>query len=113
MSNRAGFPILFVTIFIDMVGIGIMWPVLPTLVKELIGGDIASASAIYGWLVSLYSLMQFAFGPAMGALSDRFGRRSVIILSLIGLTADYLILAVADSVWWIAAARLVGGVLGA
>jgi DHA1 family tetracycline resistance protein-like MFS transporter len=113
MTNRPGFVILLVTIFIDMLGIGIMWPVLPMLVKDLTGGSIASASAIYGWLVSLYSLMQFAFGPAMGALSDRFGRRTVIILSLIGLTADYLILAVATSVWWVAAARLVGGILGA
>jgi MFS transporter, DHA1 family, tetracycline resistance protein len=113
MTNRAGFFILLVTIFIDMLGIGIMWPVLPMLVKDLSGGSIASASAIYGGLVSLYSLMQFAFGPAMGALSDRFGRRSIIILSLVGLAADYLILAVATSLWWVAAARLVGGVLGA
>jgi len=113
MKGRAGFLILLATIFIDMLGIGIMWPVLPNLVKELTGGDLATASAIYGWLVSLYSLMQFAFGPAMGALSDRFGRRSIIIVSLIGLTADYVILAVAGSVWWVAAARLVGGVLGA
>ena len=113
MTYRAGFVILLVTIFIDMLGIGIMWPVLPMLVKDLTGGSIASASAIYGWLVSLYSLMQFAFGPAMGALSDRFGRRTIIIISLVGLTADYLILALATSVWWVAAARLVGGVLGA
>ena len=56
------------TSFIDMLGIGIMWPVLPILVKDLSGGSIASASEIYGWLVALYSLMQFAFGPAMGAL---------------------------------------------
>src|SRR5438270_8861829 len=113
MRNRAALLILLVTIFIDMLGIGIMWPVLPILVKDLSGGSIASASAVYGWLVALYSLMQFAFGPAMGALSDRFGRRLIIIVSLIGLTADYLILAVAHSLWWVAAARLVGGILGA
>ena len=113
MTSRAGFLILLVTIFIDMLGIGIMWPVLPMLVKDLTGGSIASASAIYGWLVSLYSLMQFAFGPAMGALSDRYGRRAIILASLVGLTLDYVILAVATSVWWVAAARLVGGILGA
>jgi DHA1 family tetracycline resistance protein-like MFS transporter len=113
MSHRAGFLILLVTIFIDMVGIGIMWPILPALVKDLTGGDVASASTVYGRLVALYSLMQFAFGPAMGALSDRFGRRPIIIISLAGLAIDYVILAVAESVWWVAAARLVGGVLGA
>jgi DHA1 family tetracycline resistance protein-like MFS transporter len=113
MIKRAGFLVLLVTIFIDMLGIGIMWPILPMLVKDLTGGSIASASAIYGWLVALYSLMQFAFGPAMGALSDRYGRRAIILISLVGLTADYVILAVATSVFWVGAARLVGGILGA
>jgi DHA1 family tetracycline resistance protein-like MFS transporter len=113
MTSRAGFAVLLATIFIDMLGIGLMWPVLPTLVRELNGGGVASASETYGRLVALYSLMQFCFGPALGALSDRFGRRPVIVLSLLGLTVDYIILAVAHSIWWVFAARLVGGVFGA
>ena len=88
-----------------------MLPVIPGLVRELTGGDIASAAAIYGWLIALYSLMQFLFGPAMGALSDRFGRRP-ILLSMLGLGLDYLVLAFASNLW-VVVARIVGGVMGA
>jgi DHA1 family tetracycline resistance protein-like MFS transporter len=105
--------VLFGTLVINVFGIGIMLPVIPMLVRELNGGDIGSAAAIYGWLIALYSLMQFLFGPAMGALSDRFGRRPILLFSLLGLGADYLLLAVAPNLWIVAVARIIGGVMGA
>jgi DHA1 family tetracycline resistance protein-like MFS transporter len=105
--------VLFGTLVINVFGIGIMLPVIPMLVRELNGGDIGSAAAIYGWLIALYSLMQFVFGPAMGALSDRFGRRPILLFSLLGLSADYLLLAVAPNLWIVAVARIIGGIMGA
>jgi DHA1 family tetracycline resistance protein-like MFS transporter len=105
--------ILFAILVIDVFGIGLMLPVVPGLVRELTGGDIASAASTYGWLIALYSLMQFLFGPAMGALSDRFGRRPVLLASMAGLGVDYLLLAVAPSIWIVAVARIIGGAMGA
>jgi DHA1 family tetracycline resistance protein-like MFS transporter len=105
--------IIVAVVIIDVLGIGLMWPVLPVLIQELSGGDLPSASSIYGWIVALYSLMQFLFGPMLGALSDRFGRRPVILFSLAGLVVDYIILALAPNVWWVAAARILGGIMGA
>jgi MFS transporter, DHA1 family, tetracycline resistance protein len=66
--------IIVAVVIIDVLGIGLMWPVLPVLIRELSGGGLPSASSIYGWIAALYSLMQFLFGPMLGALSDRFGR---------------------------------------
>jgi DHA1 family tetracycline resistance protein-like MFS transporter len=82
-------------------------------VRELTGGDIASAAATYGWLIGIYSLMQFLFGPGMGALSDRFGRRPILLISMLGLGLDYLLLAVAPSLWVVVVARIIGGAMGA
>ena len=112
-SGRAGLAVLFVILVINVLGIGLMLPVLPLLVRQMTGGAISSASTIYGGLIALYSLMQFLFGPALGALSDKYGRRPILLLSLFGLGIDYLLLAVAPNLWWIAAARLVGGVMSA
>jgi DHA1 family tetracycline resistance protein-like MFS transporter len=105
--------VLFAILVIDVFGIGLMLPVVPGLVRELTGGDIASAASTYGWLIALYSLMQFLFGPAMGALSDRFGRRPILLASMAGLGVDYLLLAVAPSIWIVALARIIGGAMGA
>jgi DHA1 family tetracycline resistance protein-like MFS transporter len=105
--------ILFGILLIDVFGIGLMLPVIPGLVKELTGGDIASAAATYGGLIALYSLMQFIFGPTMGALSDRFGRRPILLVSMLGLGLDYLLLAVAPALWVVVVARIVGGAMGA
>jgi DHA1 family tetracycline resistance protein-like MFS transporter len=105
--------ILFAILVIDVFGIGLMLPVVPELVRELTGGDVSSAAATYGWLIALYSLMQFLCGPAMGALSDRFGRRPILLASMAGLGVDYLLLAVAPSIWIVAVARIIGGAMGA
>ena len=112
-SQSVKLAILFAVLLIDVFGIGIMLPVVPMLVRELNGGEIGSAATIYGLLIALYSLMQFLFGPAIGALSDRFGRRPILLASTIGLGLDYLLLAIAPSLWVVVVARLVGGVFGA
>ena len=96
-----------------MLGIGLVWPILPKLIEEMTVGTISNAAVIYGLLVSGYALMQFLFGPIMGILSDRFGRRPVILISLAGLGVDYIILALAPNLAWIIIGRLLAGILGA
>jgi DHA1 family tetracycline resistance protein-like MFS transporter len=113
MTERVKLAVLFATLVINVFGIGIMLPVVPILVRELNGGEIGSAATIYGLLIALYSLMQFLFGPTMGALSDRFGRRPVLLFSTFGLGIDYLLLAVAPNLWIVVVARLLGGIFGA
>lgn len=113
MTQSVKLAVLFATLVIDVFGIGIMLPVVPMLVRELTGDDIGSAAAVYGGLLALYSLMQFVFGPMMGALSDRFGRRPVLLISMLGFGIDYLLLAVAPNLWIVALARLLGGIMGA
>lgn len=113
MSQSVKLAVLFAVLVIDVFGIGLMLPVIPGLVRELTGGDVSSAASAYGWLIALYSLMQFLFGPAMGALSDRFGRRPILLMSTLGLGIDYLLLAVAPSLWVIVVARIIGGIMGA
>ena len=112
-SQSVKLAVLFAVLVIDVFGIGLMLPVIPGLVRELTGGDIASAAATYGWLIAIYSLMQFLFGPAMGALSDRFGRRPILLISMLGLGLDYLLLAVAPHLWVVVVARIIGGAMGA
>ncbi len=111
--RQASLAIIFTTLLIDIAGIGLVLPVLPKLVEELTGGDVAAASRAYGWLVAAYAAMQFVFGPILGGLSDRFGRRPVILTSMAGLGVAYVFLALAPSVFWLFVGRLVAGVLGA
>ncbi len=96
-----------------MLGVGLVWPILPKLVEEMTGGPISNAATVYGLLVSGYALMQFIFGPIMGLLSDHFGRRPIILICLAGLGLDYLILALAPNMTWIIVGRLLAGILGA
>lgn len=104
---------IFITLFLDVLGIGLVVPILPKLVEELAGGGIDQASFVYGWLVGLYALMQFLFAPVIGNLSDRFGRRPVILISLLGSGLDYFLLAWAPSLPWFFLGRLISGVSGA
>ncbi len=113
MTQQAKLAVLFFSLIIDVLGIGIMLPVVPMLVRELSGGELSSAAAIYGLLIALYSLMQFLCGPLMGALSDRFGRRPILLLSMLGLALDYGLLSVAPSITVVAIARILGGIMGA
>ncbi len=112
-APRSAVTFILITVVINMLGIGLAWPILPKLVDEMTGGSIAQAATIYGLLVSGYALMQFLFGPVMGVLSDRFGRRPILLIALAGLGLDYIILALAPDIWWVVVGRIVAGILGA
>jgi DHA1 family tetracycline resistance protein-like MFS transporter len=104
---------IFITLFLDIFGIGVIVPVLPKLVEQMTGSNVTSAAHIVGWLGSLYALMQFVFAPVLGSLSDRFGRRPVILLSLLGSGLDYLLLAWASTLPWFFVARIISGITAA
>ena len=104
---------IFITLFLDIFGIGLVVPVLPGLVEELQGGSVEAASHAVGWLGALYALMQFIFSPILGSLSDRFGRRPVILVSLLGSALDYLLLAWAPSMVWLFVGRIISGITAA
>lgn len=104
---------IFITLFLDIFGIGVIVPVLPKLVVQLQGGNVQAAAHAVGWLGALYAVMQFVFSPVLGSLSDRFGRRPVILASLLGSGLDYLLLAWAPTIGWLYLARIVSGVTAA
>ena len=104
---------IFVTLVLDILGIGLVIPILPKLVEELQGGGVAEASHTFGLLAALYSLMQFIFAPILGSLSDRYGRRRVILVSLFGSALDYFVLAAAPNLVWFFVGRIVAGITGA
>src|SRR5690606_31341844 len=86
---------------------------MPKLIQELTGGSISDAASDGGWLISVYAIMQFFCAPIMGALSDRFGRRPVLLASLFGFGLDYLLLAFAPTLGWLFAGRMIAGIMGA
>lgn len=112
-SHSAAVGFIFVTLLIDVIGIGIIIPVVPKLIAELIHGDINEASRWGGWLMSSYAIVQFLFAPVIGGLSDRFGRRPVLLASLFGFGIDYLFLAFAPTIFWLFVGRIIAGFLGA
>lgn len=111
--SRLTLACILVTILLDMIGVGIIVPVMPELLEELTGSSVANAVVIGGYLVFAYALMQFIFSPVLGNLSDRFGRRPVLLCSLLGLTFDYLMMAIAPFVWYLFVGRIIAGVAGA
>lgn len=111
--RQAAMIFIFFTIFIDVLGLGIIIPVLPELVKQFVGGATASAGRFYGLLVASYAVMQFLCAPIVGSLSDRFGRRPVLLASLFGLGIDYVIQGVAPTIGWLFLGRVVAGMFGA
>ena len=112
-SRTPALGFIFVTLFLDVLGIGLIIPVLPKLIESFEGGDVSAASHTVGVLAALYSLMQFLFAPVLGNLSDRYGRRPVILGSLLGSGLDYLLLAWAPSVGWFFLGRVISGITGA
>ncbi|MGE0614260.1 MAG: TCR/Tet family MFS transporter [Bacteriovoracia bacterium] len=112
-TGRAAFIFIFITVALDMLALGIMVPVLPKLVVEFEGGDIAKAAAITGVFGFAWALMQFIFSPVVGALSDHFGRRPVVLLSNFGLGLDYLLMALAPTVGWLFVGRVISGITAA
>jgi MFS transporter, DHA1 family, tetracycline resistance protein len=104
---------VLITLLIDMIGFGIIIPVLPGLIQELTHGSVSLAATYGGWLLAAYSITQFISSPIVGGLSDRFGRRPILLASLFGFTIDYLFLAVAPTIGWLFVGRVVAGVMGA
>jgi DHA1 family tetracycline resistance protein-like MFS transporter len=109
-KRRAALGFIFVTVLLDMLALGIIVPVLPRLISDFRHGDIASASKYIGWFTSAWALMQFLFAPVLGKLSDRFGRRPVILLSNFGLGLDYMVMALAPTVGWLFLGRILSGI---
>jgi DHA1 family tetracycline resistance protein-like MFS transporter len=113
VTPKLSLVVVLSVVYIDMLGIGLAFPVLPKLIEDFEGGDISRASYIFGLLAAAYSLMQFAFAPLIGALSDRFGRRPVILLALAGMAINYALLAFAPTLAWFALGRMIAGAFGA
>lgn len=111
--RRAAFAFVFVTVMLDMFAIGIIIPVLPRLVEDFMGGDTARAATIYGIFGTAWALMQFLFMPILGSLSDRLGRRPVILLSNFGLGLDYVLMALAPNIRWLFLGRVISGITAA
>lgn len=101
------------TVLLDVIGIGIIIPIMPTLYQELTGGSVSEASQYSAYLVFIYALMQFIFSPIIGGLSDQYGRRPVLLFSLFGFGLDFVFLALAPTIGWLFVGRLISGISGA
>lgn len=112
-KHSAALGFIFVTIFIDVLGLGIIIPVLPKLLQTLGNIDVSKASTYIGWLTFVYASMQFVFASVMGNLSDRYGRRPILLISLFGFAIDYLVMAFAPSILWLFVGRTIAGICGA
>ncbi len=104
---------IFVTILLDMFALGLIMPILPKLVESFVANDTASAARIFGLFGTAWALMQFFFSPILGGLSDRFGRRPVVLLSNFGLAFDYVLMALAPSLSWLFVGRVISGITSA
>ena len=108
--ESAAFVFILVMVALDMVAFGIIAPVLPDLIRQFEGGDFARASDLTGYLLLVWNVMQFLFSPILGAWSDRFGRRPIILLSCFGLGVDYIVMALAPNLSWLFFGRVVSGI---
>ncbi|MEP3332601.1 TCR/Tet family MFS transporter [Sedimentitalea sp.] len=108
-------PVLFIviTVMLDAIGIGLIMPVMPALILEVQGGSLASAALWGGVLSTVFAVMQFLFSPLLGGLSDRYGRRPVLLLSLVVMVLDYILMAVASTMWLLVVGRIIGGITAA
>jgi len=113
MPRKGAMAFIFVTLMLDAIGIGLILPVMPELIQELEGDGIGDAAIWGGILLSTFAAMQFLFAPLLGALSDRFGRRPVLLISLIIMCLDYLVMALAQTIWLVFLTRVVGGITAA
>lgn len=111
-SKRSLF-FIFITVLVDVIGIGIIIPIVPKLIEDLTGLGVNEASKYGGWLVFSFAAMQFLFSPILGGLSDRFGRRPILLLSLFGLGIDYILHAYAPTIAWLFVGRILAGIMGA
>src|SRR5437660_5168529 len=108
--GRAAFTFILIVVAFDMLAFGIIAPVLPDLIRQFEGGDFARASSVTGYFGLAWATMQFIFSPLLGAWSDRFGRRPVILISCFGLSVDYIFMALAPSLRWLLVGRIISGI---
>lgn len=112
-SSNQALIFIFITMLLDVTGIGIIIPVFPKLIMTLTGTGLSAAAQLSGWLMFTYAIMQFIFSPILGGLSDQYGRRPVLLLSLLGFGLDYILLGLAPTIAWLFVARLISGITGA
>ena len=112
---RSQLPLYFIlmTVVLDAMGIGLIMPVMPNLIQEVQAGGLADAAVWGGVMAAVFAVMQFVFSPILGNLSDRFGRRPVLLISMAALAVDYLIMALAGTLWWLLIGRVLGGITSA
>src|SRR5450432_1989933 len=111
--RKAAVIFIFITVTLDMLALGLIAPVLPKLVLNFLGGDASSAAKMFGIFGTVFALMQFVFSPVLGVLSDRFGRRPVMLLSNLGLGLDYVVMALAPTLGWLFLGRVISGITAA
>ena len=111
--RRAALSFIFITVVLDVLSLGVTIPVLPKLIAEFFDGDVTAAAPYYGMFVTVWAMMQFIAAPIMGALSDRFGRRPVLLISCFGLGLDYILMALAPSLWLLFIGRIISGITAA
>ncbi|HET9056747.1 MAG TPA: TCR/Tet family MFS transporter [Chitinophagaceae bacterium] len=112
-KRKAATGFIFITLLLDVIGFGIIIPVMPKLLEGMIHGGLSEASKIGGWLLFAYAFMQFLCAPVIGNLSDKYGRRPVLLFSLFGFGIDYLFLSFAPNVGWLFVGRIIAGITGA
>src|SRR5713226_4923896 len=108
--RKAAVVFIFITVMLDMLALGLIAPVLPKLILDFLGGDMKDAANWNGWFGLVFAAMQFFFAPLIGVLSDRFGRRPVILLSNLGLGLDYVVMALSPTIGWLFLGRIISGI---
>lgn len=113
MDKRLPVTFILISVMLDAMGIGLILPVMPSLIQEVEGAGLANAALWGGVLATIYAAMQFIFGPTVGSLSDRYGRRPVLIISLVIMAFDYVLMALAHTIWLLIIGRVIGGITAA
>jgi DHA1 family tetracycline resistance protein-like MFS transporter len=110
MNTRLATSFILITVVIDSMGIGLIMPAMPDLIREIEGGDLAQAAVWGGVLATIFAVMQFLFGPTIGSISDRYGRRPVLLVALVVMALDYVLMAIAGTMWLLIIGRIIGGI---
>lgn len=113
MKSRLPMIFILLTVVLDSMGIGLIMPVMPDLIQSLEGGDLGQAALWGGILATTFAVMQFLFGPTIGSISDRFGRRPVLLIALVVMSFDYVLMAIAGTIWLLVIGRIIGGITAA
>ena len=111
--RQAALIFVFITVALDMIALGVIGPVFVPLVEQFLHGDVQRAATVVGVFGTVFALMQFGWAPVLGVLSDRFGRRPIIVLSNLGMAADYVVMALAPNLAWLLIGRVVSGITAA